>query len=117
MSEEVQCLCIEGCSANGDCPVHGGAANQPPQKVKRTAGSRVRCMWVVQAGIVPEHVLPEYTRQWILTSETYYAEAESKDEAVQFKTFKEFRQEASDYARDINDPRYVNWVKLEYMYF
>jgi hypothetical protein len=54
--------------------------------------------------------MPELTRQWVLTSEAFYA-AGGPDK------FAEIRKEAFEYAQQVCDPRYTNWVKTEFIYF
>lgn len=75
-------------------------------------GSRLRCVWKVVGGIIPEQPLAEYTRRWLLTSETYYAEYEQQSIA----TFERFKNEAHDYARDLENPGLLNWVSIEWIY-
>jgi hypothetical protein len=41
-------------------------------KDKVTPGSRARMCWEVVAGLVPGTPIPELTRRWTVSSETYY---------------------------------------------
>jgi len=74
-----------------------------------TSGTRVRCAWEVTAGLIPEKPIPEYSRSWIVTSEVYY----SPDGP---KFCEDFQKQALDYVKSLQDPRSLNWVKLDWIY-
>ena len=90
---------------------------------KSSPGSRARCIWEVTAGILPGKAMPEFTERWCVTSETFYREAElsAEDFAKEFpdgrSTFIRFRDEAYEYARNLTDPRSVNWVRVDWVYY
>lgn len=75
-------------------------------------GGRLRVAWTVTAGIIPLQPLADYTRRWLLTSETYYAERERSS----IETFIRYKIEAHDYARELENPGLLNWVNLEWVY-
>lgn len=86
-----------------------------------TAGTR--CCWEVHAGIIPGQPMPEHTRRWVITSEVW--ELENNMSEAEFKeahpdgwsTFWKFRDAAYEYARALNDPRCLNWVRVEWVWF
>lgn len=73
-------------------------------------GSRLRCSWEVHAGIIPGQPMPEFTRRWLLTSETFYAEEATGE------TFLRYRDEAYEYAKSLSNPAGLNWVRVEWCY-
>jgi hypothetical protein len=75
-------------------------------------GDRLRCSWEVTAGLLPRDPMPEYTRRWLLTSETFYAEQAEQ----QYKTFQRYQAEAREYARSLEIPSALNWVNVEWVY-
>jgi hypothetical protein len=83
-----------------------------PRDTVSSEGGRLRVSWEVTGGIIPRQPMPEYTRRWLLTSETYYAEREQSSIA----TFERFQQEARDYARALENPGILNWVNVEWVY-
>ena len=93
-----------------------------PQRDKVTEGTRVRCYWIVTAGVVPGTDIDELTKRWVLSSETFYREQEMPE--ADFKkefpdgrsTFARFRDEAHEYAKELNDPSVVNWVNAQFMW-
>ena len=87
-----------------------------------TPGTRLRCSFEVFAGIIPGQAMPELTRRWLITSEAWEGENQMTDE--QFKaahpdgrsTFLEFRDAAHDYAKELTDPRTLNWVRVDFVW-
>jgi hypothetical protein len=72
----------------------------------------------VVAGIVPNTIMPEHTKQFIITSDAWYAQGEyegNKDEA-RMEVMKVYGI-ATEYMRDLMNPQRVNWVRLEWIYF
>jgi hypothetical protein len=67
--------------------------------------------------------MPEHTRRWCLTSETWDAENEMTDEAFKAahpdgrSTFWEYRDEAFEYSKKLSDPRSLNWVRVDWIWF
>lgn len=73
--------------------------------------------WSVQAGILPGEPIPKHTKNYYYLSAMYDADVKriktgSKDPS----TFQEMRDEAIDYAKELIDPRQVNWVRLEWVW-
>lgn len=83
-----------------------------PNDTVSSEGGRLRVSWEVTAGIIPRRPMPEYTRRWFLTSETYYAEREQ----LSTETFSRYKIEAHDYAMELENPGLVNWVNIEWIY-
>jgi hypothetical protein len=95
-------------------------AKQP--RDTKSEGTRGRCAWEVTAGVIPGQPMPEYTRRWFLTGETWEREnamsdEEFKKECPDGSTFLRFRDEADDYAKHLHDPRSLNWVRVEWIWF
>ena len=93
-----------------------------PERDKVTQGTRLRCIWTVTAGVIPYQAVEELTKRWALSSETFYREQEMTE--ADFKkefpdgrsTFARFRDEAHEYAKELNDPSVVNWVNAQFMW-
>jgi len=77
--------------------------------VTSTPGDRLRCAWEVTAGLIPGQPMQEYSRSWLLTSEAYYSPEGPEH-------FKRLQQAASDYALSLQEPRMLNWVRLDWIY-
>jgi hypothetical protein len=85
-------------------------------------GNRLRCSWTVTAGVIPGVPMPEHTRRWLLTSEQFYKENDMSPE--EFKTtfpdgqstFLKYKSEAQLYADSLQDPRYINWVNVNWLW-
>jgi hypothetical protein len=90
---------------------------------KTTPGTRARLAFEVCAGLIPGQPMPEYTRRWVITSENWHQENAMTDaEFAQAhpdgkSTFATFRDEAHEYAKSLTDPRAVNWVRVDWIYF
>lgn len=74
------------------------------------AMTAARCAWEVTAGLIPGQPMPEYTRRFGLTS----PEWESADG---WRLFQEHFDQALDYYRSLQDPRRLNWVRLDWVWF
>jgi hypothetical protein len=89
----------------------------------KSEGTRARCAWEVTAGLIPGTPIGEHTKRWCLTGETW--EAENSMTEAEFQkarpdgrsTFIEFRDAAYEYARSLTDPRYINWVRVDWIWF
>lgn len=85
-------------------------------------GRRAKACFEVTAGIVPGTAMPEHTRRWLLTSETFHSEMEMSDadfKAVRngVSTFVEYRDAAYEYARTLVNPKALNWVRVDWIWF
>jgi len=76
-----------------------------------------RVLIEVVAGIVPNTIMPEYTKQFAITSDMWYAqgEYEGKKEEATMEMLKIYGT-AMEYVRHIMNPQMVNWVRLEWIY-
>lgn len=90
---------------------------------KVTPGVRARCCWEVVAGLIPGQPMPEFTRRWTITGE-YWEKINAMSDEEFFKEFPEgksnfqkFQIEAQEYARSLTDPRRVNWVRVDWIWF
>lgn len=70
----------------------------------------------VVAGVVPSIVEKEHTKMWVYTSEDYEFDITTKLKDGVPTRFEEMMMEATLYAQSITDPRYLNWVKMEWMW-
>ena len=82
-----------------------------------------RCAWEVTAGVIPRRPMPEHTKRWGITSETWEAENAMSDDEFKEKhpdgksSYAKAREEAYAYAASLNDPRYLNWVRIDWIWF
>lgn len=76
---------------------------------------RLQAAWTVTAGVIPGTIEPEHTRQWMYTSELREQDAAIAQEQ-DTNNFTRMMQEAHDYALQITNPAYLNWVKVEFMW-
>lgn len=73
-------------------------------------GLRARCTWEVRGGVLPGTPMPEHTKRFTVTSDTYYEDLELKDEEFKAKypdgngVFRQAQKEAYDYALSLQDP-------------
>jgi hypothetical protein len=78
---------------------------------------RAKGCWEVRAGLIPGQALKEYHKQFPYTS----AEAEEDEQhrtEIAYQTFFNRRQfEALSYYLQLNDPRYLNWVEMTFIWF
>ena len=58
--------------------------------------------------------MPEYTKRWGYTSEEY--EQDMKTPQDQKTIFSMRLQEAHDYAMGLSNPRYTNWVRVDWIW-
>lgn len=78
---------------------------------------RARVLIEVVAGIVPNTIMSEYTKQFAITSDAWYAqgEYENKKEEAKMECLKVYGF-AQEYMRNLMNPQIVNWVRLEWIY-
>ena len=69
-----------------------------------------RCAWIVTAGIIPGEPMPEYTRQWGMTS----AEWEAPGNVALFNAC---LVAALEYARYLSDPYLLNWTNVHWIWY
>ena len=81
-----------------------------------TGTGQLKCAWEVRAGVIPGHPMPEHTKRWYITSEVWHRENEMSEQEFKahhpdgISTFARFCDDAHDYAKSLQDPRYLNWV-------
>jgi hypothetical protein len=71
-----------------------------------------RAAWEVTAGIIPGEPMPEHTKCFVLTSDEW--DGGSEHGAAMFK---ELRERATKYADSLQHPAYLNWVRLDWVWF
>lgn len=78
---------------------------------------RARILIEVVAGIVPNTIMPEYTKQFAITSDVWYAEGEYVDrrDEAKMEVMKVYGL-AQEYMRSMMNPQTVNWVRLDWIY-
>jgi hypothetical protein len=76
-----------------------------------------RVLIEVVAGIVPNTIMPEHTKQFAITSDVWYAqgEYEERKEEAQMEAMKIYGV-ALEYMRSMMNPQRVNWVRLDWIY-
>ena len=76
-----------------------------------------RILIEVVAGVIPGQPMPEYTKQFVITSDAWYAqgEYENKPDAARQEILQIYGY-AQEYMRDLMNPKILNWVKLEWIY-
>lgn len=86
-------------------------------------GQRARCAWEVRAGVIPGAAMPEHTRRFVVTSDGFYADNDLT--AQQFKEkypdgrglFKQAQHEAQEYFLSLQNPTYLNWMDLTWIWY
>lgn len=96
-------------------------------------GGGLKCSWEVLAGVIPGKPMPVYGRVWHLGS--YVWEQDLQDSAairslneVDYKlwlaagnkadsSFQVLSDVAYHYAKQLGDPKYVNWVRVEFIWY
>ncbi len=64
----------------------------------------------VVAGVIPGQAIPEHTRQFhLLTKEKLAPNGAEIFEARQ--------AEAIEYFKSLNDPKYINWARIDWIYY
>lgn len=78
-----------------------------------------RLCFQVMAGIVPGQGLPEFTEEWWMSSEQWEALCKREDITPDHpeNLFTRAQDEAHWYAKRLTDPRVVNWVRVDFIYF
>lgn len=69
-----------------------------------------RFYWQVDAGILPGHPMPEYSRRFAVDTDEWEAVADPTE------LLDETTMEALNYARSLADPTRVNWVSSEFVW-
>ena len=78
---------------------------------------RARILIEVVAGVIPKQPMPEYTKQWAITSDTWYAEGKFKDKPADAQdAMLQVYGHAQEYMRTLWNPKIVNWVEMTWIY-
>lgn len=72
--------------------------------------SSLRIAIEVVGGILPGTPIPEYTKQWAITSEEW--RGPNRDNICQARI-----KAAEEYARSLMNPTALNWVQTVWIYF
>lgn len=79
--------------------------------------SSVRIIIEVHAGLIPRQPIEQHTRQFIITSDMWYAQGvyEGRQEDAKLEILKIYGF-AQEYARNLMNPQFINWVTLNWLY-
>jgi len=71
----------------------------------------------VTAGLIPGEVMAKHTKQFIITSDVYYAQGayENKPDEALLEMLKTYGF-AQEYARNLMNPQVLNWVNMNWIY-
>lgn len=72
-----------------------------------------RCTWIVTAGIVPGQIESSFTSTFQITADEWG----SLSPADQILLFHQRKADATHYAAEIMNPGFVNWVRVEWIWF
>jgi hypothetical protein len=75
---------------------------------------RLKASWEVFVGVIPGKAEPELSKQWLYTSTDYEADIAKTDDSE--SNFQRMMREAYEYAAKVTDPRYNNWVRVDYLW-
>jgi hypothetical protein len=76
----------------------------------------LKAQWAVYAGVIPGKPEPEFTKAWEYTSADYESDCQLPDEPEAMSAYRRMAGEAQAYAASLQDPRGLNWVRLEWMW-
>lgn len=60
--------------------------------------------------------MPEYTKQWSYNSDDYEKDVVRTDDGDTPSIFEKLLKEAHDYAISITNPRFLNWVRVDWIW-
>lgn len=78
--------------------------------------ARLKAGWTVTAGVIPGTQEKEHTRTYFYTSDDYEADIAADRDGEAGNLFTDRMKEAHGYAMGLSDPRYLNWVRIEFMW-
>lgn len=85
-------------------------------EIKDCAMERLKASWEVFVGVIPGKPEPELTKRWFYTSTDYEIDL-ARDAADESESnFQRILREAYEYAAKVTDPRYNNWVRVDYLW-
>lgn len=71
-------------------------------------------MWTVKAGLTPTMIIPDYSKQWFYTGDDFQLDKGVPQD--QKTKFAEMDEAAHQYAREITNPAWVNYVWVEFLW-
>jgi hypothetical protein len=74
---------------------------------------RLTACWEVTAGLIPGTPDAEFTRRWPLTSPSWTELSDDDRRAAYLKA----SDEAHEYAKSLEDPARINWVRVDWIWF
>jgi hypothetical protein len=77
----------------------------------------LKASWTVTAGVIPGHIESQFTKQFFYTSEHYEQDGSNAKDGKDTNLFTAMMKEAHDYMLQINDPRRLNWARLDFMWY
>ena len=84
--------------------------------VPRPRAMGLKAYWQVTAGVIPERIEGEHTKVWYYTSEDYEKDCLLSADSTETSIFQQMALEAQAYWLSRNDPRYLNWADLKFMW-
>jgi hypothetical protein len=76
---------------------------------------RMKCYWVVTAGVLLNVPMPEYTKRWEWTP-TKVENGRVEMTPDQLLEFHAIVNSSLEYARELQNPGFVNWVRMEWIW-
>ncbi len=73
-----------------------------------------KAIFEVEAGVIPGEPIPTLTRRWGYDSQDY--EHDQRIAPDQPTIFSQRLQEAHDYAMGLSNPKYTNWVRVDWIW-
>ena len=77
----------------------------------------LKAAWEVNAGVIPGHFEPEYRKQFFYTGPEFDEDMATERPEGQLSNFQKKTKEAYDYAASITDPRCVNFVQTNFVWY
>lgn len=76
-----------------------------------------RILIEVVAGVMPNSPIPEYTKQFAITSDIWYADGEYEGMRKEADAeIYRIHNAAIEYMQGMMSPKLVNWVRLDWIY-
>jgi CTP:phosphocholine cytidylyltransferase-like protein len=78
---------------------------------------RARILLEVVAGLIPETPIPEFTKQFAISSDAWYIQGifEGKPEEARMEVMRAYGI-TQEYMRTMWNPEKVNWVRCDWIY-
>lgn len=75
----------------------------------------LKATWGVRAGVIPGEAMGEYSKQFFYTSDDYEEDAKHR-ELNYLPIFCQKMAEAQAYMQQLNNPKFLNWVEMTFMW-